>query len=582
MSFFPSIPLAPLQPKELKPKSLASREGGRSRKLQLALAFGSMLLSACGLIAKEWSSGGEQKLPAPAIAVHPTTRVIIFGLDGAGYDQLLTAINSGRAPHLEALMGTPRSGGVFEHAYSVPNAISILPSTTIAAWSSIFTGQPPAYTGITGNEWFVRDQMQFYAPAPVSISETEDTRLMITNDLVGALVRVPTLYELVAVRSNVSLSQIYRGATLYTTIESSDVVDMTAAFLRGVVGNASGRQEVYAAIDQDSVTKLISSLDQHGVPNLQVVYFPGIDLYTHLAADPLNMEVNYLESVTDSAIGRVLDAYTRLNAINDTYVLFIADHGHTPVLNDDRHALGISGDQKPPALVARGGFRLRPFVLNPAADSQDYQAAFAYQGAMAYVYLADRSTCPNKGERCKWERPPRFAQDVMPVVRAFYKCNKTGSPFPDLKNTLDLIFARPAHAASENRAFQIFDGRRLVPIYNYLVTHPRPDLLRLDERMRWLAVGPYGDHAGDILLLARSGLQLRIEDRYYFSGPYHSWHGSPTAQDSHVPFIIAHLGDSGDRLKSVVDESIGRSPSQLDLVPLIQHLFGQRQFRHLN
>jgi hypothetical protein len=145
---------------------------------------------------------------------------------------------------------------------------------------------------------------------------------------------------------------------------------------------------------------------------------------------------------------------------------------------------------------------------------------------------------------------------------------------------LDLIFARPAHAADKNPAFEIFDGRRLVPIHSYLAAHPRRDLLRLDERMRWLAVGPYGDHAGDIVLLARSGLQLAIDERYYFSGRYHSWHSSATAQDSHIPFIIAPVGDSGARLQSVVDESIGHSPSQLDLVPLIQHLFGQRQFRH--
>ncbi|HBZ72433.1 MAG TPA: hypothetical protein DEP35_22935 [Deltaproteobacteria bacterium] len=61
-----------------------------------------------------------------------------------------------------------------------------------------------------------------------------------------------------------------------------------------------------------------------------MVYFPGIDLYTHLAQDPLNQEVECLEAVTDPGIGRVLDAYEALHALEQTYVIVIADHGHTP------------------------------------------------------------------------------------------------------------------------------------------------------------------------------------------------------------------------------------------------------------
>ena len=238
--------------------------------------------------------------------------------------------------------------GVFEHGYSVPNAISILPSTTIAAWSSVFTGQPPAYTAVTGNEWFVREQMQFYAPAPVSIADNSDTEKMIIEDLVGKMIRVPTLYELVGLHSNVSLSQVYRGATFYTTLEPSAIIDMTAAFLRGVVEAESIRREIYANIDQDSVTKLIAEINEHGLPDFQVVYFPGIDLYTHLASDPLTQQLEYLETVTDSSIGRVLDTYESLGALSNTYVVLIADHGHTPVLNDARHALGTAGENPRP------------------------------------------------------------------------------------------------------------------------------------------------------------------------------------------------------------------------------------------
>lgn len=332
-------------------------------------------------------------------------------------------------------------------------------------------------------------------------------------------------------------------------------------------------QDIYASVDRESVTKLIAEINQGGLPDLQVVYFPGIDLYTHLAADPLNQQVEYLATVTDPSIGRVLDAYETLGALSQTYVIVIADHGHTPVLNDEHHALGTAGEKSPPALIARMGFRLRPFVLDPPSDDQDYQAAVAYQGAMAFVYLADRSTCGTKGSRCDWSRPPRFREDVMPVLRAFYKVNESGIPIPELKGTLDLVFSRtPVAPGRVTRPFEVFDGKGLVPIPKYLAEHPRPDLIELDQRMQWLSSGPYGNRAGDILLLARSGLNRPIEERYYFSGPYHSWHGSPSAQDSHVPFIVARKDQSGEALRAVASQILGESPSQLELVPLVRKL----------
>ena len=532
------------------------------------------LLGACQTVGTLVATGGERQLQT-VLFPSPSPRVLLFALDGAGYHELMQAIRSGNAPHLQRLLGAEQQAGRFAHGYSVPNAISILPSTTVAAWASIFTGAPPAQTGVPGNEWFVREQQQFVAPAPVSVREMDDLRKMLTEGLVGQALQVPTLYERVGLRAHVSLSHIYRGATFFTSIAPPALVDVMARFVLGVGSSPRPKQQVYAALDQDSVTALIAALHKHGVPTLQVVYFPGIDLLTHEAADPLPMQVAYLETVTDQAIGRVLATYAQLGALDETYILFIADHGHTPVLNDDRHALGTVGDHEPPALLAHLGFRLRPFVLHPAAAEQDYQAVVAYQGAMAYIYLADRSTCLAQGARCDWHQPPRLDADVLPVVRAFYTVTTTGEPIPQLKDTLDLIFARPPRPPGhEALPFQVFDGQRLVSIADYVARHPRPDLLQLATRMRWLSAGLYGHRAGDIVLLARSGLERPIEERFYFSGPYHSWHGSPSEQDSHIPFIIARQGDTGQRLQALVQAVVGPHPSQLDLVPLVRALLG--------
>jgi Type I phosphodiesterase / nucleotide pyrophosphatase len=501
----------------------------------------------------------------------PGPYVLIFGFDGAGYDQLMEAINSGKAPAMAAMLGKPEGNGLYEHAYSVPDAVTILPSTTIAAWSAIFTGAPTAWNGVSGNEWFVREDMKFYAPVPVSVSEMDDNRAMIIEDLVGKALKTPTLFERAGVKSSVSLLPVYRRADYFTAVDPIAMVTLYTEFIaRGGSENSPEQMELYEKLDKDSVPKLLDGIEDHGIPKIQVVYFPGIDLYTHLASDPLPMEVNYLETVTDPLVAEVLDYYKKLGILDQTYVMIIADHGHTPVLRDPKHALGSDTNNGPVDVVKSVGFRPRKSVLNPGKDEQDYQAAFAYQGAIAYVYLADRSTCPNAGTTCDWKRPPRWRQDVLPVARAFYNSNKTGKPVPQMKDTLDLIFARvPVPEGQPTMEYQIFDGRRLVPIPEYLKAHPRPDLIQLDRRMQWLSAGPYGNRTGDILLLSKSGLQRPIEKRFYFSGPYHSWHGSASWQDSHIPLILARENYPSAKLKELVDRVAGPQPSHLSLVPIV-------------
>src|ERR1039458_10591782 len=81
-----------------------------------------------------------------------------------------------------------------------------------------------------------------------------------------------------------------------------------------------------------------------------------------------------------------------------------------------------------------------------------------------------------------------------------------------------------------------------------------------------------GYRSGDIVLLSGSGLNQPIQDRYYFSAPYHSWHGSASMQDSHIPLIVARKDYPGAKLKQLVDKVAGSQPSQLALVPIVRAL----------
>jgi hypothetical protein len=146
----------------------------RHRLLAYATVLSSILwMGSCAFILDTIRTGGEKELkPAPPPASGSGPRMIIFALDGTTPAQLMEAIRSGKAPNLAGVLGKERDRGLFEHGYAAPRALSILPSSTIAAWSAIFTGTAPALNGVVGDEWFERESGTFLAPVPVSALDT--------------------------------------------------------------------------------------------------------------------------------------------------------------------------------------------------------------------------------------------------------------------------------------------------------------------------------------------------------------------------------------------------------------------------
>lgn len=543
-----------------------------------AVVFALMKGIRPGNVTEVLAAGGAKQLREPMRPAGSATHVLVFALDGVGADELHATIRSGSVPHIASVVGEDAGNGVFGSGYSVPGVLSVLPSTTLAAWASVFTGEPPARTGISGNEFFVREERQFYAPAPVTVAEATHVLSTYSDDLVGGVLAVPTVYERANVRSYVALSHLHRGADLLILPDASAMSEVALALVGGVVEGAEDAVDAdeYGELDATSVEMLLEAMQEHGPADLQVVYFPGVDLFTHVAEDPIRQQRGYLRTIIDPAVGSVLNAYREARVLDRTYVVFVSDHGHTPVLDDDRHALEAEGDDEPPAVLERAGFRMRPLTID-VDEEDDFQAAVAYQGAFAYIYLADRSTCVQEGTPCDWARAPRLEQDVLPVVRAFDQANRTGAHVPALRGTLDLIFARqPRPPGVDALPFEVWDGDKLVPVEEYLAANPRPDLLQLSERLRGLGAGPHGHRAGDVLLLARSGAARPIEERFYFSGRYRSWHGSPDGQDSRIPLLVARAGSTGAELRELVNSIIGGTPSQLSVTPLIQGLLSRR------
>lgn len=515
--------------------------------------------------------GEEKQLRTPMRPARGAPRVLVFALDGVGPDELRAALAAGALPVLSSVLGEEREPGLYAHAYRARGALSVLPSMTFAGWTAVFTGEPPARNGVPGNEWFDRRERRFYAPAPATVPQQRHTLEVHTDQLLGGVIQVPTLFERADVRSYVALGMVHRGADLLIVPDPTDLGDMVRAGVKGAVGGWDPGQRAYGKVDRSGAEDFAEAVAERGVPDLGVVYFPGIDLFTHTAEPPLQEMEGYLAKVVNPAVEEVLEAYRRAGALEGSWIVLVSDHGQTPVLADDRHALGTTGEDEPPHLLRQAGFRVRAFKLETEGAEEDYQAVVAYNGFLASLYLADRSTCPTAGARCDWARPPRLAEDVLPVVRAYDRANRTGEGLPALRGTLDLILARVP-----GEGLRVWNGERLVAVGEYLRANPRPDLPALEARLRGLGEGPHADRAGDVLLLAKAGLERPIGERFYFGPEYHSMHGSPGAQDSRILLLVARPGSTGAMVRERVRGAVGETPSQLDVTPLVLELLGKR------
>jgi predicted AlkP superfamily pyrophosphatase or phosphodiesterase len=506
--------------------------------------------------------------------------ILLVNIDGIDRSLLYDMLHDGSLPKLAALLGG--DGGRFPHAHFDRTALSVLPSSTMVAWATALTGAPPAEHGITGNEFFIRKTRQLAAPVPVSIQDSSPVIACYTDDYVDRLRTAPSVWERMRERDPdvmiwVAMQQFHPGADRLLLTDRAVVAKAVEAFLEDEAEKNLEQKKswvVYEKLDKQVIDVVDEHLAEDPVPDVLTVYISGTDSYAHIADEgPDEARRAYLRDVVDPLIGRLAARLESRHALDDRWVVVTSDHGHSEVLHDDAHALSMKGDHEPPALLAKAGFRVRPFELDVAEDA-DFQAVLAYQGAMAYVYVADRSTCAQPGQPCDWTRPPRFREDVLRVADAFHRNNEDGGLVRALRGTLDLVLARrPRPLGSTTLPFEVYvGGGRLVPVERYLREHPHPTYVALASRLRDLAVGPHGDRAGDVILVAHNGDRTRPEDRYYFATRYRSWHGSPSRKDSEIPLIVAHPRLSAETIAAAVRPRHGSYTRQQDVADILLDL----------
>lgn len=528
----------------------------------------------CGTTAKvaKLVVTGESKTlrerPPTARASSPESPQILFlAFDGVSRAPLYKLLRDGKLPNLAAILG----GDNLAHAYLDDAFLSNLPSTTMPAWVSVMTGKGAAEHGVPGNEYFVRERRELACPAPVSFKDSAPTLSIFTDDYLNKLIGVPTVYEAMHVDDPevliwVVMNHVFRGADRLLLAKKTVLAGAVEGFIEtqaAKLEDASSR-ELFEKLDLAAVDALVTHLqDATAAPDVLTLYLSGTDLYAHIAKEgPETARDTYLVEVVDPALAPILKELRRRNALQDRWVILSADHGHTEVLEDQRNAIGTS-DQSAPGVLAKSGFRVRPFQKE-VGKTDPFSAVIAYGGAMAYVYLADRSKCPGEKDVCAWSEPPRYREDVLVAAEAFYKNNKDGSLGPNMKGALDMIFVREPKPVTEvDNQFEVYVGDgKTMSIDAYLEANPHPTYVALADRMRGLAVGVHGERAGDVLLLTHNGDRDDPKDRFYFSAPYKSWHGSPSKLDSEIPLIVSHPTRTTAAIKAFIQPILGDRPYQ--------------------
>ena len=119
---------------------------------------------------------------------------LVLALDGIGRDLLYELLRDGKLPELAKLLFASKSG--YPHAHFNQRLLSALPSSTLPGWVTGFTGVTPAEHGVTGNEFFIREEMRFAAPIPATFSDDGAVLACYTdgyaNQLVGATAPLPS------------------------------------------------------------------------------------------------------------------------------------------------------------------------------------------------------------------------------------------------------------------------------------------------------------------------------------------------------------------------------------------------------
>jgi len=279
-------------------------------------------------------------------------RILLVVIDAATPHVVCPAIKIGRLPLMHRLV---EAGTLHE------SSVTIFPSITPAATTSIITGCYPAEHGIAGASWFdqARQEVAYYGDdfwviAREGFGEFVRDFLLRLN---GDRLRAPTLFEMIertgrraaslnylVFRGNVAhkvgipgLIAALPGVPMTETVEGPSILylgDFVGTPVRhGRTLHDKGGMLHRFGMDDASTGSLLRDLcAEKALPDFTVAYFADNDYRSHEIGPHAALTV--VERV-DAMLGDAFDAAGGIDRfLADTCVIVTSDHGHCDVLAD--------------------------------------------------------------------------------------------------------------------------------------------------------------------------------------------------------------------------------------------------------
>jgi predicted AlkP superfamily pyrophosphatase or phosphodiesterase len=247
-------------------------------------------------------------------------RVLVISLDGLDWRYVSSSPPTVRIPTLRRLMAEGVSSSV----------VSIYPSVTYPAHTSIVTGAYPARHGIYINEIFDPNTLQ-----------NRDWNWF------ARAIQVETLWQ-AAARRKLSTAMIsWPVATGVGDYNVPEILKIGGSFpetlaLIKVNARPQGLVEeieradaqLYARVNKDEQDDMRTRFAEYVIekkrPQVTLVHLFDLDHFQH-DAGPFTPEANAILEKTDAYVARILAAAERARTLEETAVFIVSDHGFAPV-----------------------------------------------------------------------------------------------------------------------------------------------------------------------------------------------------------------------------------------------------------
>ncbi len=495
-------------------------------------------------------------------------KLLLVVIDAATPGVVCPAVRTGRLPVLRALAD---AGDMHEAS------VTIFPSITPAATTSIITGAYPAEHGIAGASWYdqAREEVAYYGDdfwviAREGFGEfVRDFLLRLNGDRLVA----PTLFEMIeragrsaaclnylVFRGNVphhvsipKLMAALPGVPLTETVEGPSTLCL-GDFVSVRHGHRhppdadGGPFHRFGMDDASSGELLCELLAQGPLPDFTVAYFADNDYRSH--------EVGPVEALpvverVDAMLGEAFEAAGGMDKVlADTVVIVTSDHGHCDVLNDKAAEVRLD------RLLAE----FRQAKLGGAWRRHD-EIMLCPNMRAAQIYLRDSSAAFARRVIDVLLQEPRVDQVMW--RSALTRPGEDGYTVATARGVVG--FSRDATTGSAG----------IDAFGNAWTWHGEADALDIREEGRTLSFGQYPnaferiagaldlEKSGELWVTARPGCEFEAPGGEAHIGG--ASHGALHAIDSLCPVIIAGGG---------ARRRLPRHMRSVDIAPLCMEILG--------